>query len=152
MFDVRPVSAGDARVAVLLRALTEELALAGYTEDETFGYTAEQLEGGAVHLVGAWVEGDLVGIGGLELQDDHTAELKRFFVAPSRRGSGAAGALLTALVAHARAQHVTRLLLETGDAQRAAIAFYERHKFRRIPRFGPYVRSARSVCMQRDVT
>ena len=41
------------------------------------------------------------------------------------------------------------LLLETGDKQRAAMAFYRRNGFREIPRYGPYVNSATSVCMQR---
>jgi putative acetyltransferase len=39
--------------------------------------------------------------------------------------------------------------LETGDKQRAAIAFYRRRGFVEIPRFGPYIASQTSVCMQR---
>lgn len=150
-FDVCSVSARDPRAAALLEALTAELALAGYSEDESFGYTVEQLELSSVHLLGAWTGGELAGIGGLELQGDHTAELKRFFVMPNYRGSGAAGAVLTALVAYARERRVTRLRLETGDKQLAAITFYQRNGFQQAPCFGPYVHSATSVCMQRDI-
>ena len=39
--------------------------------------------------------------------------------------------------------------LETGNQQKAAIAFYRRHGFAEVPRFGPYVDSETSVCMQR---
>jgi putative acetyltransferase len=102
-----------------------------------------------VHLVGARVGRTLVGLGGLELQDEATGELKRFYVTPVHRGAGIADALIAALVEHAHEQNVTRLRLETGDKQHAAIAFYRRHGFTVVPRFGPYVNSATSVCMER---
>ena len=145
------MSARDPEVVGLLGALTAELAGGGYTASETFGYSVEQLHDRAVHLVGARVDGALVALGGLELQEDHTGELKRFFVARERRGAGIADALLDALIDHARAHDVELLRLETGDKQHAAIAFYRRHGFVVVPRFGPYVDSATSVCMQRSL-
>jgi putative acetyltransferase len=39
-----------------------------------------------------------------------------------------------------------------GDKQPAAIAFYRRHGFLATPRFGPYISSATSICMQRYLT
>ncbi len=146
-----PVSARDPEVAALLDALTAELALGGYTSDETFGYSAEQLERSAVHLVGARVDGRLVGVGGVEVQPGGVAELKRFFVRPGHRGRGVADVLVRALIAHARDAGTHLVRLETGDKQEAAIAFYRRHGFVEIPRFGPYVHSATSYCMQRPV-
>jgi putative acetyltransferase len=148
---VEPVSARDPEVAALLDALTAELALGGYTPDETFGYSAEQLERSAVHLVGARVDGRLVGVGGLEVQPGGVGELKRFFVRPGHRGRGVADVLVAALLEHARAGGTHLVRLETGDEQRAAIAFYRRHGFVEIPRFGPYVHSATSYCMERAV-
>lgn len=50
-----PVTARDPDVAALLDALTSELALGGYSPEETFGYSVEQLEQRAVHLVGPYV-------------------------------------------------------------------------------------------------
>ncbi len=38
-----------------------------------------------------------------------------------------------------------------GDKQHAAQAFYRRHGFAQVPRFGPYVNSETSVCLQRPV-
>ena len=146
---VQPVTASDPEVGALLEALAAELAGAGYTADQTFGYSTEQLERNGVHLVGARVAGVLVGVAGLEVQDEGFGELKRFYVAPGQRGSGVADALLAALVAHARASGVQVLRLETGDKQGAAQAFYRRHGFVPVPRFGPYRASATSVCLQR---
>jgi putative acetyltransferase len=60
--DVEDVSAGDPEVVGLLEALTAELAGAGYTASETFGYSIEQLQQRSVHLVGARVGGRLVGL------------------------------------------------------------------------------------------
>jgi putative acetyltransferase len=148
---VKTVSAGDPEVVDLLDALTAELAAAGYEASEMFGYSAEQLQDRAVHLVGARLGSRLVGLGGLELQEDRTGELKRFFVTPEHRGAGVADALISALVGYARDHEIERLRLETGDKQQAAIAFYRRHGFVVVPRFGPYVNSATSVCMQRDL-
>jgi putative acetyltransferase len=149
VLDLSPVTARDPAVAALVDALTAELADSGYSDDETFGYSLDQLEASGVHLVGAWHRGTLVGIGGVELQDGTFAELKRFYVDPAHRGTGVADALIETLVEHARAHGATTVRLETGDKQHAAMRFYARHGFEVVPRFGPYVDSATSVCMAR---
>lgn len=144
------VSARDPEVAALLTALTADLA--GYAPEESFGYSVEQLEAKGVRLVGVRVDGVLAGIGGIELQGDGLAELKRFYVVPQHRGAGVADAVITALLAHAAEHAVHTVRLETGDEQLAAIGFYRRHGFVEVPRFPPYVDSATSVCMQRPAT
>ncbi|MEJ5913624.1 GNAT family N-acetyltransferase [Pseudokineococcus sp. 1T1Z-3] len=146
---VMPVDAGDPEVLALLEDLTEELAAMGYTAEETFGYTPERLAASAVELVGARRGGRLVGVGGVEPDGEGGAELKRFYVEPSSRGAGVADAVLDALLDVARASGADVLRLETGDKQAAAIAFYRRRGFEVVPRFGPYVDSATSVCMAR---
>jgi putative acetyltransferase len=151
MIQVVPVAVSEPEVAALLDALTSEIAVAGYTAEQTFGYSADQLQNANVYLVGARVDGRLVGVGGLELQDGGLGELKRFFVTPEYRGTGIADAVLEALLEHARARHIDVVRLETGDKQRAAIAFYRRRGFVEIPRFGPYLASQTSVCMQRQL-
>jgi putative acetyltransferase len=148
---VAPVDAGNTEVQHLSDALTAELAGGGYTPEQTFGYSTEQLERRRVHLVGAKVAGRLVGIGGLELQDANTAELKRFYGRPGYRGRGVADALLAALVAYGQVHGAGLLRLETGDRQHAALRFYARHGFIEVPRFPPYVDSETSICMQRHV-
>jgi len=148
---VGPVTTRDQEVRGLLEALTAELATGGYTSDQTFGYSADQLEQSEVYLVGARVAGRLVGVAGVEVQGDGLGELKRFFVRPEQRGTGVAEALITALLAHAAASRVRLVRLETGDKQQAAQAFYRRHGFAQVPRFSPYETSETSVCMQRPV-
>jgi putative acetyltransferase len=149
VLQVAPVHTRDPEVIFLLDELTSELALSGYAESEMFGYSIAQLEQSQVHLVGARAGRQLVGVGGVELQGGGVGELKRFYVLPDHRGAGVADAVITVLIGYA-GDHDTQLLrLETGDKQRAAIAFYQRHGFVEIPRFGPYLRSATSVCMER---
>ena len=148
---VEPVTARDQEVRALLEALTAELATGGYTPDQTFGYSTEQLEQSGVHLVAARVDGRMVGVAGLEVQGDGVAELKRFFVTPEHRGTGVADALIAAQLAHARASGVQLLRLETGDKQEAAQRFYRRHGFTQVPRFDPYRASETSVCLQRPL-
>lgn len=148
---VAPVQAGDPEVGRLIDALTAELADSGYTPEETFGYSAERLEQAGLHLVGARVADELAGIGGVEVEGDGFAELKRFFVVPAARGTGVADLLITTLVDYAAERGVRTLRLETGARQRAALDFYARHRFTPTPRFGPYVDSATSVCLQRNL-
>ena len=146
---VEPVTVRDPEVRALLESLTLELAGSGYTSEQTFGYSAEQIEHSGVHLIGARVAGVLVGLAGIEVQGEGLGELKRFFVRPEHRGTGVADALLTALLEHAEAFRVQLLRLETGDKQGAAQAFYRRHGFTDVARFAPYETSETSVCMQR---
>ena len=146
---VDPVSARDLEVTALMDALTSELALGGYTATETFGYSVEQLESSQIYLVGASIDGRLVGVGGVELQDAGIGELKRFFVLPDYRGTGVADELITALTKYATDYGLDLLRLETGDRQQSAVAFYRRHGFVAVSRFGPYLQSATSICMER---
>ena len=146
--EVAPVRVRDPDVLALLDALTGELARGGYAEDQTFGYSADRLEQAGVHLVGARAGDRLVGVAGVEVADG-IGELKRFFVLPEHRGTGVADALIVALLEHADALGVRVVRLETGDRQDAAVRFYRRHGFVDVPRFGPYVDSVTSVCMQR---
>ena len=54
MLEVSPVNVRDEGVTGLIDALTVELADEGYTDEESFGYSADQLEESGVHLVGAF--------------------------------------------------------------------------------------------------
>lgn len=147
---VRAVDARD--VVPLIDALTAELASSGYDESEMFGYSVEKLERTGVHLICALVDGVVVAIGGVELAYDGTAELKRFYVDPLHRRSGAASAIITALLTYAATAGARLVRLETGIKQHAAIQFYARHGFEHIEPFGPYVSSASSFCMARRLS
>src|SRR5687768_14045022 len=63
-------------------------------------------------------EGDsAIGCGAIRRLDARTAEIKRMFVVPGRRGQGLGGVVLAALESAARELGVTRLVLETGVRQ-----------------------------------
>ena len=62
-------------------------------------------------------------------------EVKRLYVRPSHRGAGIAGALMDALEEEARARGFEAVYLDTKDDLAAAIRFYERRGYERIPRY-----------------
>jgi putative acetyltransferase len=105
----------------------------------------------AVFLLARDAAGLPIGCGALRALGDGAAEVKRMYVVPSRRRSGVAGAVLAALEAEAACRGWTRLKLETGTEQPDAMAFYERHGYRRIPNFGHYAGSDLSVCYEREL-
>jgi GNAT superfamily N-acetyltransferase len=80
-----------------------------------------------------------------------TGEVKRMYVRPGWRGRGLSRLVLAELEDRARAQGLRRVVLETGDLQAAAIALYERSGYRRIPAYGGYVDSPRSLCYAKDL-
>ena len=57
--------------------------------------------------------------------------------------------ILEAPETEARRLAVTRMVLETGERQTAALGLYTSLGFKRIPRFGEYENSPLSVCMEK---
>jgi putative acetyltransferase len=102
-----------------------------------------------VFLLARDADGTAVGCGALRELGPDVGEVKRMYVVPSRRRSGVAGVVLAALEAEAARRGWTLLRLETGTEQPDAMAFYERHGYRRIPNFGHYAGSELSVCYER---
>ena len=57
MIQVIPVVVREPEVAALLDAFSE-ISVEGYTAEQTFGYTTEQLQSASVYLMGAaWTAG-----------------------------------------------------------------------------------------------
>lgn len=105
-----------------------------------------------VFLLARDPDGRAVGCGALRELGAEVGEVKRMYVVPAHRRSGVAGALLAALEAEAARRGWTHLRLETGTEQPDAMAFYERHGYRRIPNFGHYADSTISVCYERALS
>jgi putative acetyltransferase len=124
----------DARL--LIGELDAELA-AHYAAEQQHGLSLARVFRPGVRFFIARLEGEPAGCGGVAF-DDGFAELKRMYVRPQARGRGVAQALLARLEQEARTRGVPRLVLETGDAQHAAIRLYERAGFTRCPAFGAY--------------
>ena len=73
--------------------------------------------------------GEAVGVVGIRRFADGEAELKRMYVDPAARGTGAGRALADTAVEAARALGYRRVLLDTVAWMEAAIATYERLGF-----------------------
>ena len=102
------------------------------------GYSVEKLIEEEVPFFIIRENGTLVGCGGVKLFGTDYGEIKRMYVRKQFRGLGFAKLMLDHLADYARSRGVATLRLETGIAQKAAIAFYERSGFRSIPPFGEY--------------
>ena len=133
----------------LIEALNAELS-ATYPEPGAthFRLDPEEVADGRGAFLIAWRGDTPVGCGAVRRVDEGTGEIERMYVVPAERGRGVARALLDALEDQARALGLSRIVLETGVRQTAAIRLYERAGFRHIPPFGEYVHSSTtSVCM-----
>jgi putative acetyltransferase len=133
--------AGAPGVRELLE-LSDAFHAALYPPEGNYLLSVDELRNAAVVVVR--VDGEAVGMGALVTKDGY-AEIKRMFVRPEARGTGTADGILHLLEATARAAKVDTLRLETGPLQPAALMFYERHGFTRIPAFGDYPDSEHSV-------
>jgi putative acetyltransferase len=71
------------------------------------------------------------------------------YVRPPLRGHGLSRWILCELEARAAALGATRVVLETGIYQPAAIGLYETSGYANVPPFGPYVVSPTSVCYEK---
>lgn len=124
-----------------------------YSPDQRFGpkFKAAQIrEGTALYLI-ARHEGRAVACGAIQLLDPTTAEVKRMYTDEKVRGRGVGRAVLEALEARARELGVTRLVLETGIHQHAAIALYLKAGFVQVDCWGEYLTSATSVCYAKQL-
>jgi putative acetyltransferase len=122
------------------RALIDELDAelnASYAPEQCHGLNLTRVFRPGILFFIARLDGEPVGCGAVALGDGF-AEVKRMYTRPYVRGRGVARTLLSRLEDEAQARGVTRLALETGDGQHAALRFYERAGFTRCAPFGAY--------------
>jgi DNA-binding MarR family transcriptional regulator/GNAT superfamily N-acetyltransferase len=91
-------------------------------------------------LLVATLHSEPAGCGALKFHDGAPAEIKRMWVAPAVRGLGLGRRLLVELEAHAAANRVSALRLETNRALDEAIGLYRSAGYREVPAFSdePY--------------
>lgn len=73
--------------------------------------------------------GELLGTAGVAPVAPATFELRKMYLAPKARGHGVGKALLEACVEFCRARGAKHVVLDTVDAMKQAIGFYERNGF-----------------------
>jgi putative acetyltransferase len=133
---IEHVAAPTDDVRLLIGELDAELNSA-YAPEQRHGLSIARVFQSNVMFFIARLDGLPVGCGGVAF-DDGFAEVKRMYVRPRARGRRVGQAILNRLEDEARARGVTRLTLETGEAQQAAMRFYERAGFTRCGAFGAY--------------
>ena len=138
--NIRLLEPSDAATyrAVRLRGLEEfPTAFTSSHEEEAarpIEWYAERLAGANTRFWGAFEDGELCGLVGIEREQKpknrHKALVIGMYVASERTGRGIGRALVDALVAHARQDGVELLVLTVTEGNRSAEALYERSGFR----------------------
>ena len=104
---------------------------------------------------GVFLVGVLDGVpsvtGGWRRLDQTTVEIKRMFVVRAARRRGLGRLMLADLEASAAAAGATRIVLNTGVMQPAAVAMYECSGYTAIPGYGYYAAYASALFYGKDV-
>lgn len=146
-FTVLTRSMAHPDATVLLAEMTEEIsALYGFTGGLRGQWTADLFVPPEGRFLVGYLGTAPAAIGGYRRVDDSTAQVHRVFVRPEHRGRGVARRLMTRLEALATTAGYTRLLLDTGFRQDAAMRLYEGLGYERVPRFAPYEDDAEVRC------
>jgi putative acetyltransferase len=136
----------------LIAALNAELSSIYLEQGAThFRLDPDEVADGQGAFLVATRAAKAVGCGAVRRIDGQTGEIKRMYVPPEERGKGLSRLLLNALESEARKLGLSRVVLETGVRQLAALALYEKAGFSRIEPFGEYIGSPLSVCMAKDL-
>ncbi len=140
---VRQIPADSPAALRLVRAMVDDVR-AVY---DGFGHRAgpsaspaEMSPPGGAFLALYDEDGEAIAGGGIKRLDARTAEIKRMYVVPERRGQGLARALLLALEDAARGLGYERVRLDTGPKQPYARALYLSAGYSELPDYNgnPY--------------
>jgi len=132
--DASPSVAAESPLQDEVRQLIAELNAVLLTltpPEHCYHMTAEEMADADTTVFVARIDGRAVAIGALRRHGEGVGEVKRMYTRPEMQGRGIGGAILAEIEALARAQGLTRLVLETGDRHAAAWRVYERAGFAR---------------------
>jgi putative acetyltransferase len=134
----------------LIAALNEHL-LSLTPPEHCYHMTVEQMAGPDTTVFVVRADGEAVACGALRRHADGIAEVKRMYTVPAFQGQGIGGRILDEIVALARCEGFTRLVLETGDRHPAAWRVYERAGFKRCGPVLDYPDTSWSVCYEMEL-
>ena len=137
------VDAGSAEAQWALAQYFDELDrrfVGGFNTDEALSDAAPTLNPPSGLFFIAMLGDDVVGCGGLQWIDTTTAEIKRMWVDPTRRGIGLGKRLLGFLEAEALSARRSRVILDTNESLTQAISMYRTLGYTAIERYNdnPY--------------
>ena len=138
----------DPEVQALI-ALHQQAMLAGSPPGLSFALDLSGLQADDITVWEVRAEGRVAAIGALKRLDDRRGEVKSMRTHPDFLRRGLAAALLEKIMAHARAEGLTVLSLETGSgpAFEPALALYRRRGFANGEAFGDYALTDFNQCL-----
>ena len=113
--------------------------------------TVEQMAGPETTVFVARDDRVAVACGALRRHGEGVGEVKRMYTVPSHQGRGIGGRIVDLIVALAREEGLTRLVLETGHRHDAAWRVYERAGFTRCGPVLDYPLSDYSVFYEKSL-
>ncbi|HKO69985.1 MAG TPA: GNAT family N-acetyltransferase [Bradyrhizobium sp.] len=140
---------GQPEIITLIRA-GEQYSAQLYPTESNHHLALDALRDSNVRFFVSRDGGRAVATGALVLHGSW-AELKAMWVVPDARGSGVSTAILAALEAEARSEHVSVLRLETGVQNHAALGLYTRAGFTQRGPFYDYQADPLSVFMEKEL-
>jgi putative acetyltransferase len=131
---VREVNASDLpQVIDLVRDVLAEFGLrfgeGSRTDEEVTHLPASYVEQGGSFWVAVDATGVVVGTCGVFPVGEATFELRKMYLRPEARGTGAGQLLFDTCLGFVRSGGAKRLVLDTMHDMKRAIAFYERNGF-----------------------
>jgi putative acetyltransferase len=153
MMKIEPGNFGDPRVVDLLRIHLAS-ARAETAPGSAHALDITGLQSADISFWAITEDGMLLGVGALKRLSPGHGEVKSMHTAAAARRRGAGGAMLSHIIASARACGMTRLSLETGswDYFLPARALYRGHGFVQCPPFGDYRADPNSIFMSLDLS
>jgi len=150
--EIRPVDLRSADAIALIAALNAELdAIYPEAGANHFRLDADEVAAGRGAFLIAYAGQIPAACGAIRRLDNTAAEVKRMYVEPAYRGQGLGARLLAALEAVAIQLGCSRLVLETGNRQAAAMGLYQSAGFVVIPPYGEYIGSPLSICLEKRI-
>jgi GNAT superfamily N-acetyltransferase len=146
--EVKIVEPNNVDLLQLVNQLDQEL-LQLYPVEDVHGIDFDDAKINEVVFVVAYVQGLPVGCGAIRPLDREYTELKRFYVEPGYRKQGIAARMLEVLELKARDRNFAGIRLETGAAQPESLAFYQKHGYVTIEKYGEYVNYELSLCYEK---
>lgn len=139
----------DKNFQELVSLLDEELAIRDGKDHGIY----HQFNGiaGIKNAIVLFQNGRAIGCGAFKPFDGTSVEIKRMYVLPEARGSGAAGKILAGLESRAKNLGFKKAVLETGLKQPEAIGLYQKSGYIRIENYGQYAGIENSVCFSKNL-
>ncbi|WP_163847334.1 GNAT family N-acetyltransferase [Pseudooceanicola aestuarii] len=149
MILVEPNDPLSAEASALLDA-SQALMRRLYTPEQNNFLSHAELAKPDIRFFTARIGTETLGCAALKVFAEY-GEVKSFFVTDAARGRGIGAALMRQIEDQARAEGLSLLKLETGDALAAAVRLYSRHGYTRCGPYGDYEENGSSVFMEKTL-